>query len=199
MPYAKGDWVKHPDKPEWGLGKCLEDSSSSTVRVFFDHVGEKQLSLAHVTLKLATSTQAKRLALDERLKLAQQLSDYCIYTIVSGRTLAKQFARRRAATFTEKRRWVTGYVLWQQAQAEGRHFPALFGDAADCSRLLYWAFLTKIRVDESSTTYAIDCLRRLKGRRAPQDLVLRSSRKTIAPGFIRPYAICLTPPFLALS
>ena len=37
---------------------------------------------------------------------------------------------------------------------------------------------------------------RLGGKHAPQELVLRSSGKKIAPGFIRPYAICETPPFV---
>ena len=47
--------------------------------------------------------------------------------------------------------------------------------------------------------HSIDQLRRFECSHAPQDLVLRASRKKIAPHFIRPYAICLTPPFLALS
>jgi hypothetical protein len=64
MPYAKGDRVNHPGKPEWGLGKVLEDSSSSTVRVFFVGSGEKQMSLAHVTLQLVTGANAKHPVLD---------------------------------------------------------------------------------------------------------------------------------------
>lgn len=64
MPYAKGDRVIHPGKPEWGLGEVLEDSSSSTVRVFFVGSGERQLSLAHVTLQLATGATAKHSVLD---------------------------------------------------------------------------------------------------------------------------------------
>lgn len=64
MPYAKGDRVKHPGKAEWGVGEVLEDSSSSTVRVFFVGAGEKQLSLAHVTLQLVTGATAKHPVLD---------------------------------------------------------------------------------------------------------------------------------------
>ncbi len=199
MLYAKGDRVRHPGKPEWGLGEVLEASSSSMVRVFFVGAGEKRLSLAHVTLRPALGAKAKHPAFDRGVKLAKELSDHCIYTIVSGRALAKAFARRGPATFTEKKPWVTGYDLWQKARADGQQFSILFGDAADCSRLLYWAVLTNMQFDESSTVYTIDRLRKLKGERVPQDLVLRSSRKNIAPGFIRPYAICLTPPFLGLS
>lgn len=64
MPYAKGDRVMHPGKPEWGLGEVLEDSSSATVRVFFVGSGERQLSLAHVTLQLVTGATARHPVLD---------------------------------------------------------------------------------------------------------------------------------------
>jgi hypothetical protein len=199
MLYAKGDRVRHPGKREWGLGEVLEPSSSSMVRVYFVRAGEKRLSPAHVTLRLATGTKAKNLALDRGAKLTKRLSDHCIYARVRGRTLAKKFVRRGPVTFTEKKRWVTAYGLWQQARDDGQHFPILLSDAADYSRLLYWAFLTKMKFDGSSTEYTIDRLRKLDGEHVPQDLVLRRTRKNIAPRFIRSYAICLTPLFLAFS
>lgn len=48
MDYKKGDRVKHPNLPEWGLGEVLENASTKAVRVFFVGVGEKRLSLEHV-------------------------------------------------------------------------------------------------------------------------------------------------------
>ena len=64
MAYAKGDRVEHPGKPEWGVGQVLEDSPSTTGRVFFVGAGEKQLSLAHVTLTLVSGDEAKHPILD---------------------------------------------------------------------------------------------------------------------------------------
>jgi hypothetical protein len=129
--------------------------------------------------------------------MAQELSDSCIYTIVSAKTLAKASARGGAATFTEKKAWVTGYDLWQKAVAQNLGMPILFADAADCSRLLCWGLLTRVQFDDrTSTNYTVDRVRKLSGRHSPQELLLRSTGKRIAPGFIRPYAICVTPSFL---
>ena len=35
MQYKKGDRVKHPKKPDWGIGQVLADSTGGTVRIFF--------------------------------------------------------------------------------------------------------------------------------------------------------------------
>ena len=124
------------------------------------------------------------------------LSDECIYTIVSAKNLAKAEARASATSFTEKKTWITGYSLWKKAVAESFQMPVLFADAADCSRLRYWGVLTEIQLEGIGTKYTVDRVRKLNGRHSPQELMLRSTRKTIAAGFIRPYAICLTPSFL---
>ena len=42
----------------------------------------------------------------------------------------------------------------------------------------------------------MDRIRALPGDHSPQELILHSTRMHIAPNFIRPYAICLTPAFL---
>jgi hypothetical protein len=48
MDYKKGERVKHPGMPEWGVGKVLEDRRDDKVRVFFIGEGRKTLSLKHV-------------------------------------------------------------------------------------------------------------------------------------------------------
>jgi len=48
MDYKKGERVKHPGKPEWGLGEVLEDSRDDKVRIFFTEIGQKTFSLKHV-------------------------------------------------------------------------------------------------------------------------------------------------------
>ncbi|MCZ2153863.1 MAG: DUF3553 domain-containing protein [Bryobacterales bacterium] len=64
MKYSKGQRVKHPGKPEWGLGQVLEDSSSASVKVFFVGAGERQLSLSHVSLISVAGKEAGHAVLD---------------------------------------------------------------------------------------------------------------------------------------
>ena len=74
--------------------------------------------------------------------------------------------------------------------------PVIFADATDCGRLVYWGILSDIKPGKLGMHSFVRSLRRLRGHHAPQELVLRSTGKTIAPNFIRPYAICRTPAFL---
>ena len=46
MKYKKGDRVRHPSKPEWGLGEVLINSNGETVKIFFVGGGEKIISLS---------------------------------------------------------------------------------------------------------------------------------------------------------
>jgi len=50
MKIKVGDKVRHPKKPEWGIGKVMEASLDGKTRVFFIHVGEKSLVLDYVKL-----------------------------------------------------------------------------------------------------------------------------------------------------
>lgn len=58
MPFLKAQRVKHPGKPDWGIGEVLEDASGTAVRVFFVGAGEKTLSLAHVNLLVVAGVDA---------------------------------------------------------------------------------------------------------------------------------------------
>jgi hypothetical protein len=91
---------------------------------------------------------------------------------------------------------VKGLELWQHAQAANVDFPILLGDATDCDRLVYWGLLTDVQIEGQTTSYTVDRVRPLQGTHRPQELVLRSTGKHIAPNFIRSYAICFTPAFL---
>ena len=124
------------------------------------------------------------------------LSDECIYTIVHRDSLAVAARKGGPASFPEHRAWTTGHRLWQEAKDKGTAMPILLGDAADCSRLLYWGLLIDVETGHGWTSYTVDCIRPLRGRHTPQELVLRSTGQHIAPYFIRPYAICRTPKFL---
>ena len=133
-------------------------------------------------------------ALNDTSKLTN--SDYCVYTIVDGKRLARIAKEGRSGQFEERKPWATAGKLWQKAHLAGRVMPVLFGDAADCSRLMYWGLLTDVHVHGEATRFAVDRVRKLGGKHTSQELVLRSSGKKIAPGFIRPYALCETPPFV---
>ena len=96
----------------------------------------------------------------------------------------------------ERKAWTTGYRLWNEAIGAGSVMPVIFADATNCSRLLSWGILTQVTIEGETTEYSVNAMRRIKGR-TPQELELKSTGKTIAPNFIRPYAIVKTPSFIA--
>jgi hypothetical protein len=128
--------------------------------------------------------------------MAKLFSDYCVYTIVHKELLDKAAEQGGRTTFSESKRWVTGEQLCQQARADHLGFPVLLGDATDCSRLEYWGLLNSVEIKGQSTRFTVDQVWTLRESHRPQELVLRSTGKHIAPNFIRPYAICRTPEFL---
>ena len=129
--------------------------------------------------------------------MQQVLFEFSIYTIAHRDKLAKAASRRGATTFSEGKRWKTGYEQWSKAKASGVLMPVVFADASDCSRLIYWGILSDIVIEDTTTQYSVKQMAKIKGLHSPQELLLRSTGKAIAPNLIRPYAICRTPSFLA--
>ena len=128
--------------------------------------------------------------------MSRTFSEYCVYTIKQSEELEERAKNRQPATFTVWRSWATGERLWREAVAAKKAMPVLLGDATDCSRLLYWGFLTNVQVDGNETSFSIGQVRAMKDKHSPQELILRSTGRKIKPKFIRPYAICRTPEFL---
>ena len=64
MSLRKGTRVKHPARPEWGVGQVIEEGSSTSVRVFFEGAGLKVLLPSAVKLETITGTAAKSVVLD---------------------------------------------------------------------------------------------------------------------------------------
>jgi hypothetical protein len=118
----------------------------------------------------------------------------CVYTIISPEKFRDAAAHEGPTTFTESKAWVTAARLLEEADHAGLKMPVLFGDATKCSRLLGWGVLEQLTVGEG-TEFVVRDVRPLR-RHSTQELVLKSTRKKIAPGFIRPYALCVTPSFL---
>jgi len=123
------------------------------------------------------------------------LTDSCIYTILHRKRLREAVRSGGRGTFHETKPWTTGAKLWTKAQGAKEIVPIVFADATDCTRLLYWGALSDIYIDETGTTFTVEGLTSVGGIRSPQDLILCSSGRAIAPNFIRPYAICRTPKF----
>lgn len=58
MKFTKDEIVRHQARPDWGLGKVLEDSSNEYVRVYFVEMGEKKLSLMYAKLEKVEGEEA---------------------------------------------------------------------------------------------------------------------------------------------
>ena len=124
------------------------------------------------------------------------LTEYCVYTIASRDKLDPVALEQAPFVNQEARVWATASGLLERTRASGQGMPILFADALDCTRLLYWGLLQEIRPLDGRTEYVVDRLRSFPGRHKPQELLLRKTGEPIAPGFIRPYALCQTPAFL---
>jgi hypothetical protein len=124
------------------------------------------------------------------------LFKFSIYTIVLEDKL-KAAVENDLTTFQEGQAWTSGSRLLAEAKEAGEDMPVVFADAADCSRLLYWGILTDVVVKDNTTQYSVKSVQEINGQHSPQELLLKSTGNKIRPNFIRPYAICETPLFLA--
>lgn len=126
------------------------------------------------------------------------LDERCIYTIMDLNTLDRLALAGGEGSASEGRQWVAGEQWLRSATENGRRLAVIFADAKDCTRLHYWALLTSIQLTPRGTEYRFERLREIRRDAKPQDLVLDGTGRPIAPGFIRPYALCRTPGFLTV-
>lgn len=124
------------------------------------------------------------------------LSATCVYTIAHADKLRAIAAASGRGTLTERRAWVSAREHLENARMAGQRLPIVWADATDCSRLLYWGTLVRVDVSTEGTRYTFERLTTLRRSRTPQELTLLSTRQRIAAGFIRPYALCVTPTWL---
>ncbi len=61
MNLSKGQYVRHPKIPDWGLGRVLEVIPEETVWVDFEMVGEKKLDLRYVSLQVVPDSEGESL------------------------------------------------------------------------------------------------------------------------------------------
>jgi hypothetical protein len=127
------------------------------------------------------------------------LSSFCVYTMRHSAELHAQVKTSGAYVLTEGKAWTTGHVLWDQARRSGELMPIIFSAAEDDTGLIYWATIDDITIDEDSriTTCTYSSLKPITPARPKSLLRLRSTGQLLSEDFIRPYAICHTPAFLA--
>ncbi len=128
--------------------------------------------------------------------MAHSLAETCVYTILHPDKLAEAARLRGPSTFVVGQRMVAAATMFEEARAANRDVAVLFGDATQCSRLVYWGRLTAIDVGESDTHYTVFPVCSVGRTHSTQELVLASTGERIAERFIRPYAIVRTPDFL---
>ncbi len=57
MRFSPGDWVRHPDQPDWGLGQ-VQSVIANRATVNFEHRGKVLIDLAAVSLDPADPDSA---------------------------------------------------------------------------------------------------------------------------------------------
>jgi hypothetical protein len=126
-------------------------------------------------------------------------SSFCVYTMRHSAELDAQMKISGPHVLRERKAWMTGHQLWDQARRAGELMPVVFSGAEDDTGLIYWATIDDIRIDDATrvTTCTYSSLKPITPARAISSLRLRTGDRPISVGFIRPYAICHTPAFLA--
>jgi hypothetical protein len=113
--------------------------------------------------------------------------------------LHAQVKTSRAHVLTEGKAWATGHLLWDQARRSGEVMALIFSAAEDDAGLIYWATIDDITIgeDDRTTICTYSNLKPITPARTQSSLRLRSTGRPLSEDFIRPYAICHTPAFLA--
>ena len=124
------------------------------------------------------------------------LTSLCVYTIKHSDNLRDTLNRGGHDTYTERKKWVRAKTLLDEAAREGKRLPIVFAPAQSTMRLFAWALLDEIVPDETSS-YTFSDLRLFDPQPLKSTLRKASDGEPLDEGFIRPYAICRTPPDLA--
>jgi hypothetical protein len=89
----------------------------------------------------------------EALRLASErkpLSPFSIYTIRHQRDLDEMYGGNRKGEFTENKTWKTGRKLFREAKRADQQMPVIFASAEITDKILYYAMLNEIEIDEDS-------------------------------------------------
>jgi hypothetical protein len=128
----------------------------------------------------------------------QALSPFCVYTIRRSQRLDEAYRQGGNDTFEENTTWVTGRRLFLEAKDKGTRMPVIFASADVGEKLLYYAWLSDVELDDTNytTRYGFTDLTPIEDDFPLSSLRLRSTNRPLSENFIRPYAICHTPSFI---
>jgi hypothetical protein len=128
-------------------------------------------------------------------------TERCVYTIRHSDKLRDVALAGGSDTFEAGQSWTQVKQILDQAKSEGLQVPVVFAPAEDTSDLFAWAVLEEIalRDEKPRTRYRFSRLQLLKKRPPKTSLRKASDGEALAAGFIRPYAICLTPEWVATA
>jgi len=145
------------------------------------------------------SADSPRLLGAAKADLMSNLSPFCVYTMRHSAELDAQTKIRGPHVLRERKPWKTGHQLWDQARRAGEVMPIVFSGAEDDTGLIYWATIEEVQIDEANraTTCTYSGLRPIIPARPISSLRLRTGDRPLSEEFIRPYAICRTPAFIA--
>lgn len=122
---------------------------------------------------------------------------FCIYTLKKTSELEKALKNNTFIQFTESKRWVTGSAYAQDAMKNDQDLLILFAPAGELAGPRYAAVIHSIEVgDESGTKYTFRDLVKLPREIKKSELKLKNGNP-LSEDFIRPYALCRTPAFIA--
>jgi hypothetical protein len=124
------------------------------------------------------------------------LTDLCVYTIKHSDDLRATLAKGGCDTYTERKSWTRAKQLLDSAKRSGQRLPIIFAPAEETFHLFAWALLNDV-VPGSTTDYSFSELRLFAVQPLKTTLVKARDGEPLAEKFIRPYAICKTPPYLA--
>lgn len=130
--------------------------------------------------------------------MSQNLSPFCVYTIRHQRDLDEAYRGGGAGEFKENLIWKTGLDLFLKAKKSGQRMPVIFASADVTDKLVYYATLSSVQIDEAggTTKYEFDELKPIEGDFPLSSLTLRSTNRPLSDNDIRPYRICHTPSFI---
>jgi hypothetical protein len=129
--------------------------------------------------------------------MSNRLSQFTVYTIRKSQDLDDIYATGGKGRLTERKKWVTALGLFEQAKDVGVRLPIIFADAGNTfDGLIYYAFITDLSTDKSTTTCSFEGLCRLDPRPPRHTLRLRNTGEPLSDSSIRPLAYVHTPDYI---
>ena len=131
----------------------------------------------------------------------KSLSPSCIYTIRQSDFLAADYASGGKGEFTERRPWVGGNRILQEARKNQQRVPVLFAPAEGkiSAGLIYWALIDDISITSEGTKVRFSALQPFSKKPRLSSLKKLSDGEPLSDNYIRPYVPCRTPAFLSLA